>query len=301
MAFPDSVVDKALIACGRRCCLCKKFCGTKMELHHIKQKADEGPDTFENCIPLCFNCHADAGSYNPRHPKGRKYTEAELKAHRDNWYEKIKNSNIYVLQEKGEQFFPGDIYASDVQRANQVPYKQLSSLDTIKVFLSSDTGIQRYDDARNSLFEFIESSPFLENFSVDDISYKANALTEASQDHINNSHICIFLIGEITGVSERVYNEHIHAIQTNYPMRLYFICNENDFGQVASEIASTQRLNEIRSVVENMNICFQCEFSKFAELASSIILKEITKRFKSYNVCEQRNVPNLSPILDRAR
>ena len=32
-----------------------------MELHHIKQVAYGGEDTFENCIPLCFDCHADMG------------------------------------------------------------------------------------------------------------------------------------------------------------------------------------------------------------------------------------------------
>ena len=59
MGFPDKVQAEALAACERCCCICHKFCGTKIELHHIKQKADGGEDTFDNCIPLCFDCHAD--------------------------------------------------------------------------------------------------------------------------------------------------------------------------------------------------------------------------------------------------
>jgi hypothetical protein len=63
-----------------------------MELHHIIQRAEDGEDTFENCIPLCLDCHADMRSYDHKHPKGTKYTPAELRRHRDNWYEKIKGS-----------------------------------------------------------------------------------------------------------------------------------------------------------------------------------------------------------------
>lgn len=57
-----------------------------MELHHIQQRSAGGPDTFDNCIPLCFDCHGDMRSYDHRHPKGRKFSEAELVAHRDAWY-----------------------------------------------------------------------------------------------------------------------------------------------------------------------------------------------------------------------
>ena len=38
MGFPDNVVVEALTLCGR-CCICYKFCGTKIELHHFEQKA----------------------------------------------------------------------------------------------------------------------------------------------------------------------------------------------------------------------------------------------------------------------
>ncbi|NJB84194.1 HNH endonuclease [Wenyingzhuangia aestuarii] len=97
MGFRGKVVEDALISCGRHCSLCHKFCGTKMELHHIKQRKDGGEDSFENCIPLCFDCHADVMQYNPDHPKGKKYTLSELKRHRDNWYDKIKNSQGNIL------------------------------------------------------------------------------------------------------------------------------------------------------------------------------------------------------------
>lgn len=88
MGFPTSVADEVLVHCGRHCCICGKFVGTKIELHHIIQVADGGDDSVDNCIPLCLDCHAEVKSYNPKHPKGRKYTETELKRHRDKCYEK---------------------------------------------------------------------------------------------------------------------------------------------------------------------------------------------------------------------
>ena len=59
MAFSEDIKIKAMVACGRRCCICHKFCGNNMELHHIKARADGGEDIFQNAIPLCFDCHAD--------------------------------------------------------------------------------------------------------------------------------------------------------------------------------------------------------------------------------------------------
>ena len=96
MGFPKDDKERAAVACNRSCCLCHQFKGLKLEFHHIKQKADGGEDTFENCIPLCFDCHGDMGGINPRHPKGNAYSEKELRMHRDKWYEQcsLKNNNL---------------------------------------------------------------------------------------------------------------------------------------------------------------------------------------------------------------
>lgn len=87
MGFSEKVQVEALVACGRYCCICHRFCGTKIALHHIKQRADGGDDSFENCIPLCLDCHEDMGKADPRHVTGKHYTENELRMHRDKWYE----------------------------------------------------------------------------------------------------------------------------------------------------------------------------------------------------------------------
>jgi hypothetical protein len=57
-----------------------------MELHHSVPHAKGGEDTYENAIPLCFDCHAEVGHYSDDHPKGTKFTPDELRGHRDHWY-----------------------------------------------------------------------------------------------------------------------------------------------------------------------------------------------------------------------
>jgi hypothetical protein len=52
----------------------------------MKHEEAGGPDTLDNCIPVCFDCHADMRSYDFKHPKGSKYSERELRGHRDRWF-----------------------------------------------------------------------------------------------------------------------------------------------------------------------------------------------------------------------
>lgn len=97
MGFPNHIAEKALLDCGRCCCICHKFCGFKMELHHIIQKSEGGEDSYDNCIPLCFDCHAEIKFDNSKHPKGRKYSNSEIKSHRNRWYKKVNNQNVIIV------------------------------------------------------------------------------------------------------------------------------------------------------------------------------------------------------------
>lgn len=97
MGFPVDVRTKVLIRCARICCLCFKQCGTKIEVHHIEQEADGGTNTESNALPVCFDCHAEVGSYNPRHPKGTKYRPEELRARREALY-KLVDSGALAAQ-----------------------------------------------------------------------------------------------------------------------------------------------------------------------------------------------------------
>jgi len=47
--------------------------------------AEGGPDTIDNAIPVCFECHAEIHSYNDKHPRGRKFRPEELRGHKEQW------------------------------------------------------------------------------------------------------------------------------------------------------------------------------------------------------------------------
>lgn len=94
MGFPADVRTKVLIRCARICCLCFKQCGTKIEVHHIEQEADGGANKENNALPVCFDCHADVGSYNAKHPKGTKYRDKELRGRRDALYQLIESGAL---------------------------------------------------------------------------------------------------------------------------------------------------------------------------------------------------------------
>jgi len=83
--FPRAEVDALLAKCHRRCCICHRFCGTKIETDHIVPREQSQDNSIENAIPLCFECHAEIHSYNDKHPRGRKFRPEELRQHRDQW------------------------------------------------------------------------------------------------------------------------------------------------------------------------------------------------------------------------
>ena len=136
MAFSKDVQVEALVACGRCCCLCHKFCGPKIELHHITQKADGGADSFDNCIPLCFECHADMGKRDSHHPKGKGYSPEELRKHRDKWYQRkqasvstnITDSDKQLFSDICEVFQPLKYTLAEYDLANGVKEDRFNSL-----------------------------------------------------------------------------------------------------------------------------------------------------------------------------
>jgi len=79
VGFPKGVKDRILVAAARHCCVCHRYNGVGVEAHHIVQEADGGPNKYENAIVLCFDCHAAAGHYNSRHPRGTKFSPEELR------------------------------------------------------------------------------------------------------------------------------------------------------------------------------------------------------------------------------
>lgn len=97
MSFPEKIKIDVLLKCKRYCCYCEKYKGRDIEVHHIIQKANGGDDTFDNAIPLCYDCHSEIGSYNPNHPKGNRFRADELKKIRDDFFIKIASVSRKVI------------------------------------------------------------------------------------------------------------------------------------------------------------------------------------------------------------
>jgi hypothetical protein len=83
--FPQEDVEKLLVACHRCCCVCHRYCGVKIEIDHMQPGYDDGDDTIENAIAVCFECHAEVHMYNDAHPRGRKFRPSELREHKLQW------------------------------------------------------------------------------------------------------------------------------------------------------------------------------------------------------------------------
>ena len=159
MPFPANVKEDALVACGRCCSICHKFCGTKIEVHHIREESEGGANTADNAIPLCFNCHADMRSYDHKHPKGNKYSESELKRHRDVWYDKIKG-NIGVADKATVVETDKRVYEILVK---VLPWDGTISFIRFNNFAGFSFQLSRLDDlyefehhCKNPAFEFID-------------------------------------------------------------------------------------------------------------------------------------------------
>ncbi len=99
MSFSNTVKKQLMIDSARRCCVCNRYKGVGVEIHHIVPKANGGPDTYENGIALCFDCHCAAGHYNSNHPRGIKYSTEELKGHKDRWLEAVRENPLQLGEE----------------------------------------------------------------------------------------------------------------------------------------------------------------------------------------------------------
>lgn len=74
------LIDRMMVKCARRCCICRRFRPTKLQVHHIDEKAKGGSDDEENLIVVCLSCHTDV---HTKVPFARRFSVEELKGHRD--------------------------------------------------------------------------------------------------------------------------------------------------------------------------------------------------------------------------
>lgn len=140
-----------------------------MQLHHIIPESDGGPDTAENCIPLCLDCHEEVGSYNPKHPIGRKFSPEELRLHRDFWFEVVRLHPERLNNSPGPLFLPAGGEQMET-RPSPSPAKQdvssrfaelatrLGSLQRSHALFESPEGAKKVWEALTSLFNLLDQN-----------------------------------------------------------------------------------------------------------------------------------------------
>ncbi len=164
MPFDSDTKARMFVRSARICCLCFKPCGTNIEAAHIIAEADGGSNKDENGIPLCFDCHQEIGAYDKRHPKGNTFTEAELKARRD---------QVYKLVEDG--ILQAQIATARIQSSWGAKVSALSSTEIGQV-LRVSTGPS--DEARAVL------SAALEEQTPESLPIKLGLLSDDDQAHV---------------------------------------------------------------------------------------------------------------------
>lgn len=100
MGFSAKNKEDILVASARHCCVCHRYKGVKVEVHHIIPKASGGEDSYDNAIALCFDCHSDAGHYYAEHPRGTKFSPTELSKHKEAWFQIVRRNNIPIYNEE---------------------------------------------------------------------------------------------------------------------------------------------------------------------------------------------------------
>ena len=224
MGFSKEIKEKALVASARRCCVCKEFKGRNIEIHHIIPKNQGGEDTFENAIPLCFDCHANAGHYNSKHPKGTKFSPVELKTHRDNWYQLVREGKLNTNSEHiTQQFFVAnsmdialEIVGGNMENfpLNEVKLLQndLSNyLNRLRKKFNNNEDVTNY---YKSLKEYRDTYPKAKKVSNEwggEYWERIPSIEELKEKFFNNHFVVNYMIrnkAEASEIAKAIFNEY---------------------------------------------------------------------------------------------
>ena len=142
------------MASARHCCVCHRYKGIKLEVHHIIPTEKGGSDDFDNTITLCFDCHCNAGHYNPNHPKGSKYSPEELRLARDEWHNSLKKRPIVI-----SELYPNE-FKKILKKTNWSP------LDIIKIIEEKQ---QKINELEELILEYKGENIDTRNHAIDEL------------------------------------------------------------------------------------------------------------------------------------
>jgi hypothetical protein len=106
--FTPDVAARLLAAARRHCCLCLRWCGQRIQIHHIVPEAQGGSGDYDNGIPVCLDCHAEIES---RSNMGRQFTSDELRLHREQWFAIVRDRPEVLVRASHAQSETGPLEA----------------------------------------------------------------------------------------------------------------------------------------------------------------------------------------------
>jgi hypothetical protein len=91
--IPPELVDKMMVKCARRCCICRRFRPTRLQVHHIRERGQGGGNEDDNLIVVCLSCHSDV---HTKVPFARRFSQEELRGHRDALVRMVEKGKLPV-------------------------------------------------------------------------------------------------------------------------------------------------------------------------------------------------------------
>jgi HNH endonuclease len=218
--FNRNEVAALLVQCHRRCCICHRFCGTKMETDHIVPAAESHDHSIENAIPVCFDCHAEIHAYNPSHPRGRRFTSDELRAHKEQWL-RICETRPEIFVEAARQVDIGPLQGL----LDELDYNLIISrnLDFSNLgFQFRDTQMERA--IREGIISIVDDDLRMAISSAYGMVSRANESTQAWLNRHDR-------YGTIDGLTLDAVQRTIPLIQQARDRLLQFVQSESDESQ----------------------------------------------------------------------
>lgn len=213
-SFNRDEVAVLLVQCHRRCCICHRYCGTKIETDHIVPASESQDHSIANAIPVCFDCHAEVHAYNPKHPRGRRFTPEELRMHKKQWL-KLCKTRPEILVEGSRNIDIGPIQGL------------LDELDHNLVISAGQFGFMFRDEQLTRVIrEGVLST--LDDSLRQDISSAYGAISRANEGvrQFNNQLTVDISKGIVTTISQDAVQKAIPLIQAARDRLLEFVRSE---------------------------------------------------------------------------
>ena len=137
MAVSQSRAAEVLAKCARHCCICRRYRPLHLQVHHIVEQGDGGTDDLLNLIAICVSCHSDVHTDTKL---TRRFTEKELKLHRDNVCELVSLGKLPTSDDMPNQLavLSASIVQALLHRGSQTssPHLKLST-ESVEILLAA--------------------------------------------------------------------------------------------------------------------------------------------------------------------